>query len=83
VESKAIKIVGKYSPKTELIRSWDIRGSNIRLNRVFELNGLRYGPYLEGDSTDAGEDRGKKVNTRLEEGTSKGRLWLQRLRKGR
>jgi hypothetical protein len=59
VESEAIKIVGKYVPKTEMIKSWDIRGSNVRLNHVFELNSLRYGPYPEGDSTDAGDDRGK------------------------
>jgi hypothetical protein len=48
VESEAIKIVGKYVPKTEMLRSWDIRGSNVRLNRVFELNNLPYSPYLEG-----------------------------------
>jgi hypothetical protein len=35
VESKVAKIVGKYSAKTELTRSWDIQGSNVRLNRVF------------------------------------------------
>jgi hypothetical protein len=34
VESEAIKIVGKYVMKTEMLRSWDIRGSNVRLNRV-------------------------------------------------
>jgi hypothetical protein len=34
VESEAIKIVGKYVPKTEMLRSWDIRDSNVRLNRV-------------------------------------------------
>jgi hypothetical protein len=38
VESEAVKIVGKYAPKTEMLKSWDIRGSNVRLNRVFELN---------------------------------------------
>jgi hypothetical protein len=27
-------------PKTETLRSWDIHGSNVRLNRVFELNHL-------------------------------------------
>jgi hypothetical protein len=48
VESEAIKIVGKYVLKTEMIRSWDIRGSNVRLNRVFELNSLWYSPYPEG-----------------------------------
>lgn len=40
VESEAFKIVGKYVPKTEMLRSWDIRGSNVRLNQVFELNSL-------------------------------------------
>jgi hypothetical protein len=35
VESEAIEIVGKYVPKTEMLRSWDIRDSNIRVNQVF------------------------------------------------
>jgi hypothetical protein len=48
VESEAIKIIGKYEPKTEMLRSWDICGSNVRLNWVFELNNLPYNPYLEG-----------------------------------
>jgi hypothetical protein len=48
VEAKAIKIVGKYAPKTETWRSWDIRDSNVRLNHVFELNNLPYGPYPVG-----------------------------------
>jgi hypothetical protein len=52
VEAKAVKIVGKYASKAETLRSWDIRGSNVRLNRVFELNNLPYGPYPEGDSGD-------------------------------
>jgi hypothetical protein len=43
------------------------------LNWVFELNSLPYGPYPEGDSADAGDDRGKQVKTRSEEGTSKGK----------
>jgi hypothetical protein len=60
VESEAIKIVGKYVPKTEMLKSWDIRGSNVRLNRVFELNSLPYGSYPEGDSVDDGDDRGNK-----------------------
>jgi hypothetical protein len=30
------------------LRSRDIRGSNVKLNRVFELNILPYGPYPEG-----------------------------------
>jgi hypothetical protein len=50
VEAEAVKIVSKYAPKTETLRSWDIRGSNVRLNRVFELNHLSYGSYPEGDS---------------------------------
>jgi hypothetical protein len=35
VEAEAAKIVGRYVPKTETLRSWDIRGSNVRLNHVF------------------------------------------------
>jgi hypothetical protein len=58
-------------PKTGMLRSWDIRGSNVRLNQVFKLNSLPYGPYPEGDSADAGDDRGKQVKTQSEEGTSK------------
>jgi hypothetical protein len=74
VESEAIKIVGKYVPKTEMIKSWDIHGSNVRLNRVFELNSLPYGPYQEGDSTNTGNDQGKELKTRPEEGTSNGKV---------
>jgi hypothetical protein len=44
-EDEAVRIVGRYVPKTEAQRSWDIRGSNDRLNRVFELNCLLYGGY--------------------------------------
>jgi hypothetical protein len=44
-------------PKTEGQRSWDIRGSNDRLNRVFELNRLPYGGYPGQDDVDR---RGKK-----------------------
>jgi hypothetical protein len=40
VEDGAVRIVGRYTPKTESLQSWDIRGSNVRLNRVFELNRL-------------------------------------------
>jgi hypothetical protein len=35
VKAEAVKIVGKYVPKKETLRSWDIRGSNVTLNRVF------------------------------------------------
>jgi hypothetical protein len=48
VEAEAVKIIGKYVPKIEALRSWDIRGSNFRLNRVFELNHLPYDGYPGG-----------------------------------
>jgi hypothetical protein len=70
VESEAVKVVGKYAPKTEML-SWDIRGSNVRLNRVFELNKFPYGFYPEGDSADAGDDRGKQVKPHADKGTSR------------
>jgi hypothetical protein len=53
----AVQIVGRYVPKTEGQRSWDICGSNDRLNRVFELNRLSYGGYPGQDDVDR---RGKK-----------------------
>jgi hypothetical protein len=56
-EDGAVRIVGRYVPKTEAQRSWDIRGSNDRLNRVFELNCLPYGGYPGEDIVDR---RGKK-----------------------
>lgn len=69
-----MRIIGKYSAKTKLTRSWDIRGSNVRLNHVFELNDLWYGPYPKEGSTDAGDDRGKKkMVTRAGEGCLKGK----------
>jgi hypothetical protein len=40
VETEAVRIVGNYSAKTELTKRWNIWGSNVRLNCVFELNGL-------------------------------------------
>jgi hypothetical protein len=46
----------------------------MRLNRVFELNSLPYGPYPEGDSIDADDDLGKQVKPQPEEGTSKGKV---------
>jgi hypothetical protein len=52
-----VRIVGRYVPKTEGQHSWDIRGSNDRLNRVFELNRLSYGGYPGQDDVD---HRGKK-----------------------
>jgi hypothetical protein len=56
-EDGAVRIVGRYVLKTEAQRSWDIRGSNDRLNRVFELNCLPYGGYLGEDVVGR---RGKK-----------------------
>jgi hypothetical protein len=58
VEDGAVRIVGRYVPRTETLRSWDIRGSNVRLNRVFELNRLPYGGY-PGDDADC-RSPGKK-----------------------
>jgi hypothetical protein len=66
-EDGAARIVGRYMPRTEGLRSWDIRGSNDRLNRVFELNRLQYGCYPEEDAADR---RGKKPMGGIEEGTS-------------
>jgi hypothetical protein len=54
-------------PWIEGLRSWDIYGSNVRLNQVFELNCLPYGGY-PGD--DAADRRGKKLVDMTEEGPS-------------
>ena len=70
-EDGAVRIVGRYVPKTKGLRSWDIRGSNDRLNRVFELNRLPYGGYPGEDATDR---RGKKPMGM----TEKGSLFLDR-----
>jgi hypothetical protein len=70
VEDRAMRIVGRYAPRTEALQSWDIRGSNVRLNRVFELNRLPYGSY-PGDNVAAAIDRcGKKPVAAAEEGPS-------------
>jgi hypothetical protein len=63
-EDGAARIVGRYVPKTEAQRSWDIRGSNDRLNRVFELNSLSYGGYPGQDVVDR---RGKKPAAETED----------------
>jgi hypothetical protein len=52
VEDGAVRIVGRYVPMTEGQRSWDIRWSNDRLNRVFELNRLPYNGYPGQDDVD-------------------------------
>jgi hypothetical protein len=71
VEDGVVRIVGRYAPRTEALRSWDIRGSNVRLNRVFELNCLPYGGY-PGDDAAAAVDRcGKKPAAVAEEGPSR------------
>jgi hypothetical protein len=63
-EDGAVWIVGRYVPKTEGQRSWDIRGSNDCLNRVFELNRLPYGGYPGQDDIDR---RGKKPAAETED----------------
>jgi hypothetical protein len=70
VEAEAMKIVGKYVSKMETLRSWDIRGSNARLNRVFELNHLSYGGYPEGECADIAGRRGKQAMPMADEGPS-------------
>ena len=66
-EDGAACIVGRYVPRTEALRSWDIRGSNVRLNRVFELNRLPYGGYPGDDAVDC---RGKRPVAVTEEDPS-------------
>jgi hypothetical protein len=72
VEAEAVKIVGKYVPKTKTLRSWDTRGSNVKMNRVFELNRLPYVGYPRDDDADAAVRQGKKVVTTADEGPSWG-----------
>jgi hypothetical protein len=71
VEDGAMRIVGRYAPRTESLRSWDIRGSNVRLNRVFELNRLPYIGYPGDDTAAAVDRRGKKPVAVAEEGPSR------------
>jgi hypothetical protein len=66
-EDGVVRIVGRYVPRTEALWSWDIRGSNVRLNRVFELNCLSYGGYPGDDAIDR---RGKRPVAVTEEGPS-------------
>jgi hypothetical protein len=86
VEAKAVKIVDKYSTKTEMPRSLDIRGSNVRLNRVFEFNDLRYGPYPEEGSADAGDVDEHKIKCEVkrgavDDGCSKGKVVVSSVKK--
>jgi hypothetical protein len=71
VEDGAVRIVWRYAPRTESLRSWDIRGSNVRLNRVFELNCLPYDGYPGDDAAAAADRRGKKPVAMAEEGPSR------------
>jgi hypothetical protein len=81
VEAEAVKIVGKYATKTETLRSWDIHSSNVRFNRMFELNNLSYGSYPEGDSGDTADRRGKQVRSSADEGPSRDKAPGAALRK--
>jgi hypothetical protein len=72
VEDGAVRIVGQYVLRTETLRSWDIHGSNVRLNRVFELNCLPYGGYPGDDAVATVDRRGKKAAAAVEEGPSRG-----------
>ncbi|KAL5647232.1 hypothetical protein ACJX0J_041587, partial [Zea mays] len=72
VEAEAAKIVGRYVSRTETLQSWDIRGSNVRLNCVFELNLVSYASYPGDDDADATDRQGKKVVTAVDEGPSWG-----------
>jgi hypothetical protein len=71
VEDGAVRIVGRFVPRTETLRSWDIRGSNVRLNRVFELNRLPYVGYPEDDAVVAVDRREKKPVAAAGEGSSR------------
>jgi hypothetical protein len=68
VEDGAVRIVGRYVPRTEALRSWDIRGSNVRLNRVFELNRLPYDDYPGDDVVVAVDRSGKRPVAVIREG---------------
>jgi hypothetical protein len=68
VEDGTVRIVGRYVPRTEGLRSWDVRGSNVHLNQVFELNCLPYGGYPGDDAAAAADRRGKKPVVVAEEG---------------
>jgi hypothetical protein len=71
VEDGAVRIVGRYASRKESLRSWDIRGSNVHLNRVFEINRLPYGGYPGDDVVAAADRRGKKPVAVAEEGPSR------------
>jgi hypothetical protein len=72
VEAEAVKIVGKYVPRMETLRSWDIHCSNVQLNRVFELNSLPYAGYPGDDDANDAVSRGKKAMATVDEGPLRG-----------
>jgi hypothetical protein len=72
VKAKAARILGRYVLRMETLRSWDIRGSNVRLNRVFELNHLPYVGYPGDDDAVAGNRRGKRAAAAADKGPSRG-----------
>jgi hypothetical protein len=81
VEAEAIKIVGKYALKTETLRSLDIHSSNVRLNRMFELNHLSFGFYPKEDSVDTADHRGKQARPSADEGPSRDKAPVEVVRK--
>jgi hypothetical protein len=81
VEAEVLKIVGKYVPNTETLRSWDIRGSNVRLNHVFELNCLSYAGYPGDDYADVAVRQGKQAMSTADEGPHGTRLRARPSRK--
>jgi hypothetical protein len=54
------------------LHSWDIHGSNVCLNHVFELNLLPYGGYPGDDDVVVGDRRGKRAVAAVDEGPSRG-----------
>jgi hypothetical protein len=72
VEAEVARIVGRYVPRTETLRSWDIHGSNVRLNRVFELNRLPYGGYPGDNDAIVVDRRGKRATASVDKGSLRG-----------
>jgi hypothetical protein len=72
VEAEAARIVGRYVPRTETLRSWDIHDSNVRLNLVFELNRLPYGGYPGDDDVVVVDRRGKRATIAVDKVPSQG-----------
>jgi hypothetical protein len=81
VEDGVVRIVGRYVPRTEALRSWDIHGSNVSLNRVFELNRLPYDGYPGDDAAVAVDRRGKRPVAMAEEGPSQEAATVTKKRK--